>query len=321
MKHFLIETPARIHLGFLELDPNANRNFGSIGLTISNFKTIISLKESKKLIINSRDEDKIEKIIKKLTKIYRFPKFEISILKSIPMHTGLGSGTQLALSLGMILSKFFNKNISTEELSLNLGRGKRSGIGIESFNNGGFIVDGGRTKNSKKTPPILFNCKWPKEWKIILIFDHELKGIHGDKEKEEFKKIIKVSDNFSKENCKSLTMKILPSLIEKNFDEFCSGVQEIQNNTALVFSKAQGGLFTSKKIEKIFTNLKKIKGISFGQSSWGPTGFVICRNSSHRKDILSYINKFVKKIYIDKIDMLNVEGRNQGFKLTKIGIE
>ena len=113
MKHFLIETPARIHLGFLELDPNANRNFGSIGLTISNFKTIISLKESKKLIINSRDEDKIEKIIKKLIKIYRFPEFEISILESIPMHTGLGSGTQLALSLGMILAKFFNKNWRT----------------------------------------------------------------------------------------------------------------------------------------------------------------------------------------------------------------
>lgn len=321
MKQFFIETPARIHLGFLELNPNAERNFGSLGLTISNFKTIISLKESKKLIINSKEKKKIERISKKLIKIYEFPKFEVSVLRSIPMHTGLGSGTQLALSLGMILTKFFNKDISIEELSLCLGRGQRSGIGIESFRNGGFIVDGGRMKNSRKTPPILFNCKWPEEWKIILIFDHELKGIHGNKEKEEFKQIIKVSNDFSKENCRSLTMKILPSLLEKNFNEFCSGIQEIQNNTASIFSKAQGGLFTSKKIGSIFNYLKKTKGISFGQSSWGPTGFIICKNSTHRNNILNYIEIFIKKMCISNLEMLKIEGRNQGFKLKKIGVK
>ena len=43
MKEFTLNSPARIHLGFLELDPNAERVFGSLGLTISKFQTIIKM--------------------------------------------------------------------------------------------------------------------------------------------------------------------------------------------------------------------------------------------------------------------------------------
>ena len=53
-----------------------------------------------------------------LKRFYDFYKLscEIKIARKIPEHVGLGSGTQLSLSLGLLLSKISGKEISVEEL-------------------------------------------------------------------------------------------------------------------------------------------------------------------------------------------------------------
>ena len=252
MYKFIINSPARIHLGFLELNPHSKRVFGSLGLTISNFKTSIKIEESKNFKVNAKNKAKIFSIINKLQENYNLKPCEISILETIPEHTGLGSGTQLSLNLGYALSKFSDLDLSLQKIASILNRGKRSGVGIGSFKSGGFIIDGGKLKNSDDIPPIIFQAKWPKEWKIILLFDSSSKGIHGIKELQEFKKINKIKNNFSEKNCKSIVQNIMPSLLEKNFKDFCFGIQIIQNNTAKVFRKSQGGNYNSSKIEKIF---------------------------------------------------------------------
>ena len=318
MEKLIIETPSRIHLGFLELDNNSDRLFGSLGLTITNFETKLLLKKSKKINVICDDinqKERIKRIITLLNKKIDFPSFEMQVIKSIPSHSGLGSGTQLALSIATLISTFADIKISIDELAIILDRGKRSGIGIESFKNGGFIVDGGKIKDSTKIPPILFNSNWPQNWKLILILDNSLRGIHGLKEKQEFKNIKKISSELSKENCRSLCLKILPSIIEKRFKEFCSGMQEIQNNTARIFSKAQGGLFTSKKISMIFDFIKHKKKICYGQSSWGPTSYIILENENKREEIFNEISIFIKKKFIKDLEMVRIEGKNNGFIL------
>lgn len=318
MEKIIIETPSRIHLGFLELDNNSDRLFGSLGLTISNFGTKLLFKKSKKTHVICKDlnqKEKINRILNLIKKRIDFPPFEINVLKSIPEHTGLGSGTQLALSVGTVISTLTKHKISIDELAIILDRGKRSGIGIESFKNGGFIVDGGKIKNSKKIPPILFSANWPSAWKLILILDNSLEGIHGLKEKQAFTNINSISSELSKENCKSLCLKILPSILEKRFKDFCFGMQEIQNNTAKIFSKSQGGLFTSKKVSMIFNNIKSNEKICYGQSSWGPTGYVILESESRREEIFNEISKFIKKKFIKDVEMVRIEGKNNGFKI------
>mgnify|MGYP000179594744 CR=1 FL=1 len=68
------------------------------------------------------------------------------------------------------------------------------------------------------------------------------------------KKITEIEKGLSQNNCQTLLLKIMPSLIEKNFHNFCEGIQKIQENTAKVFFKSQGGKYTSEKIEKCFIN-------------------------------------------------------------------
>ena len=90
-------------------------------------------------------------------------------------------------------------------------------------------------------------------------------------------------------------------------------MQEIQNNTAKIFSRAQGGLFTSKKISMIFNFIKSKEKICYGQSSWGPTGYIILENETRREEIFNEISIFIKKKFIKGVEMIRIEGKNKGF--------
>tara|TARA_B100000524_G_scaffold276391_1_gene153563 strand:- start:1608 stop:2555 length:948 start_codon:yes stop_codon:yes gene_type:complete len=313
MKKIYLNSPARIHLGFLELDPKSNRNFGSLGLAINSFPTIIEGNLFTKNIIN-KEKEKFNEIISNIQSRYEIQPCKIKINKSSPEHSGLGSGTQLALSIGIILTKLSQKKISVNQVAKILERGKRSGIGINCFKKGGFIIDSGKIKGKNNVPSIIFHNKWPKNWKLILIIDNNAKKIFGKRESKKFKKLNKVKSNFSSQNCKSVLMKIMPSIKEKNFADFCSGIQEIQENTGHAFAKFQGGMYSSKNVGKIFNELEKMGIKGYGQSSWGPTGFVLCENALEQKSLIEEIRKILKKNSINNINLLKTEGRNYGYK-------
>ena len=69
MKKIFLNSPARIHLGFLELDPRSNRNFGSLGLAINSFPTIIEGNLFTKNIIN-KEKEKFNEIISNIQSRY-----------------------------------------------------------------------------------------------------------------------------------------------------------------------------------------------------------------------------------------------------------
>lgn len=317
MSKYVISSFARIHFGFLELNPGSKRIFGSLGLSVTGFNTVLKASKSDKLKISGYNDEKIKSLIKKLSSHIYVPPCKINIIKITPSHCGLGSGTQLALSLGVLLSKISGNEISVDEIAKILNRGNRSGIGIGCFKNGGFNVDAGRPANEKILPKIIFKNKWPIDWKILLIFDNSFIGIHGEKEINEFRKITKISSTISDKNCKSLIMEILAGIVEKNFEILCSGIQKIQENTGEIFKKSQGGKYSSKKIESIFKNLKRKGHKGFGQSSWGPTGFVLCKDKDEQNRIIIIINKFLEEHCINYIDIVKCEANNNSFLIEK----
>lgn len=315
-KKITINSPARIHIGFLDMGKNSIRKFGSLGLTITNYSYIIEIEKAEKLQFYCDDlilKEKINQIVLSLKKNYEFSNFKIRILSKIPAHNGLGSGTQLALSIGYLITKLNKIKFDINAITKILKRGLRSGIGIESFKNGGFNIDVGKLEKSSKPPLNILNLKWPREWKIILIIDKNILGIHGKQETKEFKILKEINQNYSIENCKCLLMKIIPGLMEKNFKEFSGGIRIIQNNMSKIFY-GKKDKFASKKIEKIFKNLQQINCNSYGQSSWGPTGFVFCENTKKRNVLLNYLEKYINLKNINGIELVKVEGRNFGKK-------
>ena len=82
---------------------------------------------------------------------------KITINQNIPFHKGLGSGTQHALTVGYLISELNSLNMTVHQISELLNRGKRSGIGIEVFKNGGLVIDVGKKKKSDALPLKIFN--------------------------------------------------------------------------------------------------------------------------------------------------------------------
>lgn len=313
MRQVTINSPARIHLGFLDLSFTNIRNFGSLGLTISDFETVIQIKKSKKFEIVGHSSQKALNVFNKLKKFYSFCPCKINILKSIPEHVGLGSGTQLALSLSLVLAKISKINIPFEEFVKVCGRGQRSSVGINCFRKGGFIVDAGKEKKSDNLSPLIFHNSWPEDWKIILLMERNIKGIYGQKEKSEFIKISKEKIQPKNNNFETLVMNIIPSIIEKNFEMFCKGISKIQKTTGEYFVEAQGGLYTSKNVEKIFMKLEKNGYEGYGQTSWGPTGFIFCKNGNEQENMLKLIKKEIILNDMNSITLSLVSGRNKGY--------
>ena len=319
-KSFTIDSPARLHLGFMELNDTNSRVFGSIGLAITNFKFKQSIQFNKDFDVVCDDKNiklRIEEIIKLFSKNYKIKKCRLTVSNFIPLHKGLGSGTQISLSTGFLISSFNNLNLSIENISKFLRRGQRSGVGVETFKSGGFIIDTGKLKGSISPPQKLIDIKWPKDWQIILITSTNVSGFHGKKESSEFAKLTNVSSKFAKENCFNLLMKIIPGLLENDFNAFANGIQKIQENMSEIFYGNKNN-YSNQSISKIFKFVREKKYIGFGQSSWGPTGFVFCKNREQREEIFNMIENFIELKKIEGINLLKVRGRNFGNKILKV---
>ena len=312
-------SPARIHLGFLELDQTLPRFFGSVGLTVSNFCFEVQISKSKNLNIVTEHKNLKKKTLEiffKFKKKYNVNFCKINIKKIIPSHVGLGSGTQFSLTIGYLISKLNNLNISIDEIALFLNRGNRSGIGVQSFKQGGFTIDIGKKKGANNLPLKLMNIKWPQDWKIILLFDLKGENIFGENEANKFKDVNKRYRSKFNYNYSTLFLKILPGIMEKDFKSFTEGIQLIQNNMSEVFYK-NSKKFSSKNINHIFDYLRNKKIMGFGQSSWGPTGFVFCENSKKRNQLLNLIEKYITLKKLNGVNLVRVNGRNKGKFLTK----
>ncbi len=313
-KTLILNSPSRIHLGFLELNQNSNRIFGSLGLTISKFEDIITIQENKEFEVETKNpslKKKIEKILKIFSNIKKIKKCKIVVEKFIPIHQGLGSGTQLSLSVGFLISELNDLKMNIQEISKTLDRGNRSGIGIEAFESGGFIIDLGKNKKSKKLPLKFLNLKWPKTWKIILILENKLVGTSGTDEIEEFRNLKSINSKFVDQNCKAVLMKIIPGILEKNFGQFAEGIRLIQKNMSKIFY-GNPNHYASSKIKKIFSLLNKNGVLGFGQSSWGPTGFVFCKNTKERNQLFNELESYIKLKQFKEISLIKTDGRNRG---------
>ena len=71
-------------------------------------------------------------------------------------------------------------------------------------------------------------------------------------------------------------MQIIPGIVENDFESFTRGVSIIQKNMSKIFY-GKSNLYASKNVTKIFNYLHFKRYIGYGQSSWGPTGFVFAR--------------------------------------------
>ena len=269
-----VTVPARLHLGFLDLNGKLGRRFGGIGLAISNLGTSLSIRRAQHSEVSGPESARVQQYLHTMERSLAYDGgHAVKVLQTVPAHAGLGSGTQLALAVASGIRRLHNLPLEIEEDALRLGRGARSGIGIGLFHRGGLVVDGGHSKHSRAAP-IVSHLPFPEHWRILVVLDQQRRGVHGLDEVSAFGTLAPMSEADAAWICRLVLMKALPGLAEQDIVSFGAAIKELQARLGAYFAQAQGGnAFTSHAVAGVLAALDAAGAHGVGQSSWGPTGF------------------------------------------------
>jgi beta-ribofuranosylaminobenzene 5'-phosphate synthase len=274
IKSITVTTHARLHMGFFDLNGQLGRRFGSIGVGLNYPKTQIRVSVGG-LASQSPHAEYANSILQTMLSTLNLTMdINVEVIDQIPRHSGLGSGTQMALAIGEALNQLLDLNMSLDTIATMAKRGSRSGVGIGTFAHGGLVLDGGRGALSS-VPPIIARVDFPSEWRILLIFDHNKLGVNGYEEVKAFDTLKNQTQANTQVLAHQVLMQGIPSVVEHDLINFSKVVSALQTYNGDYFSPAQGGKFASQSVAKVLDFLISQAVDAVGQSSWGPTGFAI----------------------------------------------
>jgi beta-ribofuranosylaminobenzene 5'-phosphate synthase len=286
-----VSVPARLHFGFLDLNGGLGRRFGSLGLALEAPLTRVVLSAAPRLEVSGPETERAKRHLRSVIEHFGLDdRLSLKVESSIPAHVGLGSGTQLALCIGMAAARLFDLDADAWTIARLLDRGARSSVGIATFTEGGVVLDGGRGPRDDP-PPLLSRVAFPEAWRILLIFDHGRSGLHGEAEGEAFRRLPPFPAEQAAQLCRLTLMVALPALAEQDLARFGGAVAKMQRVMGDYFAPAQGGRFLSPSVADVLAWLEA-EGIGgVGQSSWGPTGFALVGSAAEAERLLVALRK------------------------------
>lgn len=303
-------------MGFLDLNGGLGRRFGSLGLSLDELNTTLTAYPGKQLSVEGPQSERVKVYARQsLAAMGITGGAHIQIHQAIPDHSGLGSGTQLALAVGTALSRLYGLDWPLNEMAREMQRGARSGIGLGLFSLGGFIVDGGR-KNEGGPPTVISRLDFPHQWRVILVLDKTHKGLHGDQEKQAFSDLPEFSETSAGHLCRLALMQAIPSLAEHDLPGFGTAISAIQEIVGDHFASAQGGRFASHHVAGALSWLKLNGAEGVGQSSWGPTGFALTDSEIRAQSLVRTANNKYSAV---GLQFMICSGRNRGAEIRAEG--
>jgi beta-ribofuranosylaminobenzene 5'-phosphate synthase len=243
-----IKVPGRLHLGFLNPNGDCGRQFGSVGLSLSEPETVVTLARARETMIEGPQANRAASHLTTLCEHLGIrSRHRLVIERAIPPHAGLGSGTQLALAVAAALRTLHGLQLDVGGDATMLARGARSGIGTASFETGGVIIDAGKG-NGNGPPPVVARLPFPDGWRVILILDPAMDGLHGEAEVDAFRALPPFPESGIGEICRLVLMRAMPAIVERNLADFGAAITAIQLLVGSYFAPAQGGVFTSPRV-------------------------------------------------------------------------
>jgi beta-ribofuranosylaminobenzene 5'-phosphate synthase len=330
-----VRTCARLHLGLLDNNGEQGRLYGSIGLAVNHPHTVLRAEPADGLVMEGLEAERITTYAQRFINRYGLPKgARIYLQAAIPAHVGLGSGTQLGLAVGAALARLAGLKLSVPEIALAVGRGVHSGIGIATFQHGGFVLDGGHRilgasagasvleKQSRQlvkdsVPPLLFRYPMPKSWSFVVIIPETGPGFSGAKEHSAFLQLPVAPSSVVEKISWVLLMKMLPSLIEKDIANFGQALTSIQNMVGDCFASVQGGRFATPVLEKLVGFLLEKGASGAGQSSWGPTVYGLVDGKERAQTLAKQVQEYLAGLGGGKVFCVQAQNRGAQVRTCK----
>ncbi len=277
-----VEASARLHGGFHRLpDVQGNRSYAGIGFYIEEPRVTVEASiggTSQHWEIEaqgpyaSHAERLASMTLEKLKPGVEWLK--IHVTNSIPPHAGLGSTTQIVLSVAAALHTLTSgRPPSTGEihyLSHRLERDRRSLAGTLLYTSGGAVIDAGAPAEPPYRP--LYHGILPADW-VFVLFEPELpEGLSGREEEETFARLPLAGEHIVSLQERGLA-RLLLGLARTDLDAVIDGLRMVQIATGMYFREAQRGVYRSD-LERVADEAWR-DGIFLAQSSWGPTLYTL----------------------------------------------
>jgi beta-ribofuranosylaminobenzene 5'-phosphate synthase len=288
-----ITTPSRLHFSLIDLNASLGRVDGGVGLTLDRPSIKISaVKTNEGVFVTGGGEHSHRMKTAAEAVIPVGEGIHISVEELYPSHVGLGSGTQSALASGWIVNKMYDLDISVREIAIMIGRGGTSGIGVEAFEHGGFIVDGGHRFSDKgafspsaasRVPPgpVLFREDFP-DWPVVIAIP-TLQGASSQREVDIFKENCPIPLSEVQAVSHIILMEMLPALVEEDIMSFGDSINRIQE---VGFKKREVDL-QREEVTQCIEIMRKSGAYGAGMSSFGPTVFCVADDPENVKKAVS----------------------------------
>lgn len=229
----------------------------------------------------------------------------------LPLHFGLGSGTQHACSIASALGildcsdrldlseangrpvlKVLQQLVQDNDYGFETaeqwlversGRCRRSAIGLTGFLQGGLIFDFGHQQQSHSQRQLkVSRVDFPSMWRIVLIQPPPVRAVYGVRESSLMRTAAQ-TPNRHVELMLSLAQACQSAARATDFSVFTAGLDEYMGLTASLFMAVQGGKYNGPEVALAVEMAKTVGLHGVGQSSWGPTvfGFARSENDAH----------------------------------------
>ncbi len=267
-----VECGSRLHLGFTNLSPELGRCYGSIGVGLDLPRIVLTLRPADELRVEADRVDQVLLYVERFGRHFQIdPRVHIIEEQRIPEHAGLGSGTRVALALGLGLSRLFECSGDILEIARAMERGRRSSVGILTFAEGGFVIDAGHRPGAEESqrPTVLFHRPFPEDWRFVVCVPEWEEGLSGRAEEGVFR-VLTPPRSVSERICCITQLELLPALLEEDIETFGRALTEIDRGMGSFFAETQGGQTAQTAGSLVIERMLEAGAWGGGQSSWGP---------------------------------------------------
>ncbi len=225
----VVETPARVHLGSLDMNGSLGRFGIGFGFAVKRPRVVVKCARAATLTVEGPARSLVERHIEVLCRDFGLERnVAVTVEETIPLHQGLGAGTQLALACGEALCVLNGVKIPIRRIAQHLHRSHFSGVGLAIYERGGFVLDSGYTPSSfrRRLPvPVQFTHHLPAKWEVLIVIPRvrpHVPSIHVGQFSDplvplpETRKMVHLAMS-----------RLVPALVERDFPSFCLALKEL----------------------------------------------------------------------------------------------
>jgi beta-ribofuranosylaminobenzene 5'-phosphate synthase len=320
-----VDAGARLHFGFQNLSLAHERLYGGVGVALGSMGVVLEAEPAEEVVC---EWPTFADYAERCCAILGVEGAAIDVVEGLPRHVGLGSGTQAALATLVAVAGAHGRTPSVRERAPELNRGGRSGVGVATFEAGGFVVDAGHpTERFTTDPPdagewavpaVIARHDVPDSWRFLLVLPDGEAGRSGEDEDESMRTVIENADPSVADSLSTLlTRQLLPAVAEGRLEAFGDAVGAFGRLNGAWYADEQGGVYRppAGRVIDALSDVPAVRGV--GQSSWGPAVYGVT-DVSMAEEAIAATERALSE--------LDVEGRihiaaprNRGVEVTELG--